>query len=119
MTNASLIDNMMQDCVMLEKTRKPDGQGGFVTQWAEGPPFRAAIVKDKTLAARVAEKQGVTDVYTVTTPRGVGLEFHEVFRRLNDGAVFRSTSSHIDSIPPEVATFTFEQVSAERWELPT
>lgn len=117
--NAPLVENFMEDCVMLEKHRVPDGQGGFNTQWNEGTQFMAAIVKDNTLAARVAEKQGVTEVYTVTTAAGVALDFHEVFRRVRDGAVFRATSNALDSRPPDVATFDFEQVSAERWELVT
>lgn len=116
--NAPQIELMMTPCVMVEKTRTPDGQGGFSTVWTDGPEFSASIVKDKTLSARVAEKQGVTDVYQVTTPSGVWLEFHEVFRRLSDGATFRATSNYTDSMPPANATFAFEQVFAERWELP-
>ena len=113
-----LVANFMVNCTMLEKKRLPDGQGGFTTVWADAGPFMAAVVKDNTLAARVAEKQGVTEVYTVTTPTGVGLEFHDVFRRDSDGVTFRVTSNAIDSRPPDEATFSFEQVTAERWELP-
>ena len=120
MTNVpGLVGNFMARCTMLEKKRIPDGQGGFKTGWADAGPFMAAVVKDNTLAARVAEKQGVTEVYTVTTPTGVGLEFHDVFRRDSDGATFRVTSNAIDSRPPDAATFAFEQVNAERWELTT
>ena len=108
-----LVGNFMARCTMLEKKRIPDGQGGFTTGWADAGPFMAAVVKDNTLA----EKQGVTEVYTVTTPTGVGLEFHDVFRRDSDGATFRVTSNAIDSRPPAAATFAFEQVTAERWEL--
>ena len=118
MTNVpGLIGNFMARCTMLEKKRIPDGQGGFTSGWADAGPFMAAVVKDNTLAARVAEKQGVTEVYTVTTPTGVGLEYHDVFRRDSDGAIFRVTSNAIDSRPPAMATFAFEQVTAERWEL--
>lgn len=113
-----LVGNFMARCTMLEKKRIPDGQGGFTTGWADAGPFMAAVVKDNTLAARVAEKQGVTEVYTVTTAEGVGLEFHDVFRRDSDGEIFRVTSNANDSRPPAVATFSFEQVTAERWELP-
>ena len=113
-----IVPNFMERCTMMEKKRLPDGQGGFTTVWADAGPFQAAVVKDNTLAARVAEKQGVTEVYTVTTPTGVGLEFHDVFRRDRDGATFRVTSNAKDSRPPAVATFSFEQVTAERWELP-
>ena len=115
----SLVANFMERCTMLEKKRLPDGQGGFTTGWTDAGPFMAAVIKDSTLAARVAEKQGVTEVYTVTTPTGVGLEFHDVFRRDSDGATFRVTSNARDSRPPAVATFAFEQVNAERWELTT
>ena len=119
MINAELIEGFLQPCVMLEKKRVPDGLGGFEASWADGDEFDAAIVKDKSLQARVAEKQGVSSVYTITTAQGVALEYHEVFRRVSDGAIFRVTSDYTDSRPPDVATFDFEQVTAERWELPT
>lgn len=113
----NLIEEFMKDCVEMKKTRVPDGLGGFKTQWTQGADFRAAIIKNDSLAASVAEKQGVTEVYTVTTKPGVGLDFHEVFRRLEDGATFRVATNSTDSRPPSVATFDFEQVKAERWEL--
>lgn len=116
--NAPLIESYLEPCVMLEKRRVPDGMGGFETSWTEGVEFRAAINKNTTLQASIAEKQGVSELYTVTTPIGVGLDFHEVFRRQADGAIFRVTSNAIDSRPPKGATMQFEQVKAERWELP-
>ena len=118
MTNASLVDNSLVDCVMLVKKRVPDEQGGFLdAAWADDAPFKAAIVKDSSTQARRAEQESVTSVYTVTTPKGIGLDYHEVFRRVSDGAIFRVTSDSKDSETPEVASFQFEQVSAERWEL--
>jgi len=108
---------MMEDCVMLDRRTVSDGLGGFTHEWTEGATFSAAIVKDNTLAARVAEKQGVTEVYTITVARGLTLQYHDVFRRIADGAVFRVTSNIVDSETPDVATFQIGQVTAERWEL--
>lgn len=113
----SLIDVMMEECVMLDKRTVPDGLGGFNIEWQEGATFRAAIVKDSTLAARVAEKQGVSEVYTVTVDKGLALQYHDVFRRLSDNIVFRVTSNIRDSETPSVATFQIGQVTAERWEI--
>lgn len=113
----SLIDVMMEDCTMLDKRTVSDGLGGFTTQWVDGAEFRAAIVKDSTMAARVAEKQGVTELYTVTVDKGITLQYHDVFRRQSDGAIFRVTSNIVDSETPSVATFQIGQVTAERWEL--
>lgn len=114
-----LITYMMTPCVLMEKKRTPDGEGGFLVQWAEGADFDAAIVHDQTMQARIAEKEGVTSIYTVTTRRGTLLEYHDVFKRVSDGAVFRVTSNGGDKKSPEFGTLDIAQVTAERWELTT
>ena len=113
----TLIDAFKEPCVLMEKQRVSDGEGGWTTSWVEGAAFDAAIVRDTTLAARVAEKEGVSNVYTVTTDVNARLEFHDVFKRARDGQVFRVTSNGDDMKTPDVATFQFEQVSAEEWVL--
>lgn len=115
----SLIDSMKTPCTMIDKRTVPDGQGGTTPSWVDGAEFEAAIIKDSSMTARMAEKQGVTEVYTVTTGVNVQLDFHDVFRRNSDGAVFRVTSNITDSRTPKVATFKFGQVTAEKWVLPT
>lgn len=112
-----LFETMMEECVMLDKRTVPDGLGGFTVTWVDGARFRAAVIKDNTLEARVAEKQGVTEVYKVTVDKGVRLQYHDVFRRSSDGAIFRVTSNIRDSETPSVSTFQFGQVTAEAWEL--
>lgn len=115
----ALILSAMKPCVMIEKRRAPDGQGGTTTEYTEGAPFEAAITKDKTLEAVKAEKQGVTEVYLVTTRVGVGLDYGETFKRVKDGKMFRVTSNAADSRTPKAASFAFERVRAERWSIPT
>lgn len=113
----SLIDEFKTACVLLEKVRVPDGEGGWLTSWSDGPEFMAAIVHDTTLQARVAESEGMTSTYTVTTDRGMPLDFHDVFRRVSDGRVFRVTSDGTDKQTTDRATFQFSQVTAEEWSL--
>lgn len=115
----SLIDTMKTPCTMIDKRTVPDGQGGTVPAWVDGAEFEAAIVKDSSMQARIAEKQGVTEVYTVTTGKNVQLDYHDVFRRESDGAIFRVTSNITDSKTPSVAAFSFGQVTAEKWVLPS
>lgn len=114
----SLIDGYKVECVLLEKQRKPDGEGGFVTAWTDGPSFMAAIVHNQSLQAQVAEKQGVTSLYTVTIAKNIPMEFHDVFRRVSDGQTFRVTSDAKDVQTPKMASFSFAQVKAEEWRLP-
>ena len=113
----SLLDDMMYDCVFLDKQRTDDGYGGYKTVWTEGPEFKAAIVFDTSLQARVADVQGVTSLYTVTVQRDLMLEYHEVFRRRKDGKIFRVTSDGDDKFTPMSAGLDMRQVTAEEWEL--
>lgn len=111
-----LWERMQTPCALMERVRVSDGEGGFTTSWADTAAFEAAIVKDTSTAARVAEKEGVRNVYTVTSK--ARLSFGDVFRRVSDGQVFRVTSNADDGRTPSMVTFQFEQCAAEEWELP-
>ena len=113
----SLIDEAMTPCVMVDRTILPDGEGGTLTNWIEGTAFNAAITFDNSIEAKAAAVQGVTSLYTVTVPKHVQLKYHDVFKRLSDGKIFRVTSDGDDKITPERASFQFAQVSAEEWAL--
>lgn len=113
----SLLDIMKEACVMVDKTTVPDGLGGFTRQWVDGAKFQAVIKKDNSTEALLAEKQGVTEVYTVVVQKGTQLDYHDVFRRLSDGAVFRVTSNITDNEAPTASTVQIAKVTAERWEL--
>ena len=114
----TLIDEIMEDCIMMDRSSVPDGLGGFSYSWKEGATFKASIVKDNTLNARVAEKNGVTEVYTVMVNKGIPLLYDAVFKRLKDNTTFRITSNITDSETPPRSTFQIGQVSAERWDIP-
>lgn len=113
----SLLDEAMETCVLLNKTTAPDGYGGYITTWADGAEFKAAIVFDTSMQARVADKEGVTSLYTVTTKKALTLEYHDVFRRVSDGKVFRVTSDGDDKYTPASAGLNMRQVTAEEWSL--
>lgn len=114
----SLLTEAMTKCVFIDKTHVPDGYGGFDEMWTDGAEFDAAVVLDSSMQARIAEKQGVTALYTVTTKKTVNLQFHEVFKRKSDGKTFRVTSDGDDKKTPDSAWLNMRQVSAEEWEMP-
>ena len=112
----SLLNDAMEKCVMLDKVTQSDGFGGYYSQWLEGAEFNAAIVFDTSIQARVADAQGVKSVYTVTVDRGMRLDYHDVFKRLSDGKVFRVTSKD-DKSTPKSAGLDLRLISAEEWTL--
>lgn len=117
MTN--LIGMFMADFARLEPgERIPDGQGGYAVQWREAGRLRAALTAKRSAQGVSAEKRTVSEVYNVTTDVGAHLTSGDVLRRLSDGATFRVTSNYTYTSPPKCAGFSFERVTAERWDLP-
>lgn len=114
----SLIDKFARECELLEFVEHPDGQGGTVTDWMPKARFPAAFVKKNSGTGTTAEKSVNSEQYTVTVPGRPGLKYNDVIRRVCDGLILRVTSDSADTSPPACATFMFEQVNAERWELP-
>lgn len=113
----SLLHDAFEGFVLVEKKRVPDGEGGLITTWEDGAFFEAAVSFDNSLQARVAQSQGVTGVYTVTTRRSVILGYHDTFKRKRDGRIFRVTSNGEDMATPTSAGLDMRQVSAEEWSL--
>lgn len=113
----SLLSDAMEDCIFINKIKTSDGEGGFIVEWQEGGLFKCATTFDNSLEARTAQKQGVGSVYTVTTPKNVELEYHDVYKRLRDGKIFRITSDNDDMQTPKMASFQVRVASAEKFVL--
>lgn len=113
----SLLSEAMTECRMLDKSTAADGYGGYVISWNEGAEFSAAIVLDSSMQARIAEKQGVSALYTITTQKTLNLQYHDVFKRVSDNKIFRVTSDGDDKKTPASASLNMRQVTAEEWEL--
>lgn len=113
----SLLDQFMQKCVILNKTTTLNDYGGFETAYKEGAEFDAAIVFDTSIQARIADKSGVTSLYTVTTRKNIFLMYHDVFKRLSDSKIFRVTSDGDDKYTPNSASLNMRQVTAEEFNI--
>lgn len=110
-------ESQMDDCVMLEKTSESDGEGGRRIVWHETMPFKAAIVLNASVEALTAQAAGVTSLYKVHVFRELTLEYHEVFKRVKDGKVFRVTSDGDDIKSPLSSFINMSTVTAEEWRL--
>lgn len=114
----SLIDEMMDKCVIMNPSKVSDGEGGFYTTWTEGAEIEIAITQDTSLQARLAEKEGVLSTYTLTSKKPNSLEYKDVIKRLKDGLILRVTNDAKDF--PEASSNTlrsYTQVNAEKWRL--
>ena len=113
----SLLSDAMEEFAMYNKTTTFDSYGGRIDTYTEGATFQAAAVLDTSMQARIAEKQGVTGLYTITTAKAVNLQFHDVIKRMSDGKVFRIKSDGDDKKTPISASLDMRQVSAEKYTI--
>jgi hypothetical protein len=114
----SLLDVVTEKFRMIDKTTVDDGMGGYERRWVDGAAFDAAMSLDDSVQAQTAMAAGVTGVYTVTTKRAINLQFHDVFKRLSDGKIFRVTTDGDDKKTPTTAGLDMRSVRAEEWTLP-
>lgn len=113
----SLLSEAMEPCVFMNKSKESDGYGGYVDTYTDGVSFDAAITYDTSIQARVAEQQGVKNIYTVTTRKNMTLNNRDVFRRESDNKYFRVTSDGDDHKTPNSATLDMRVVTAEEFKI--
>lgn len=113
-----LIDSQVEKFCFVNRAIVPDGEGGQLVEWSEGAEFEALARFDSSMQAKIAEKQGVTSLYTIITKKNVVFQHLDVIRRLKDGKLFRITSDGQDDQTPKGAGIQLRKASAEEWEIP-
>lgn len=114
----SLLDDFKRPCVLMEKIRAPDGEGGFNTTWTEGAAFDNYQALDQSMQARIAEKQGVTSVYSALVAANFPIVFGDYFKDTGTGETYRVTSNPEEKKAPESSSFALKYFTAERAVLP-
>lgn len=114
----SLMDEYSTECVLLAKTRKDDPLGGYKTAWTPGIHFMAAWEYENAPEITVAEQQGVERTYRIYVDRTLDLDYHEVFRRADNGQIYRVTNPGTDRVTPRFSRLNKRLIEVEKWELP-
>lgn len=114
----SLLNDFARDCVLLEKSRVSDGEGGYITTWSEGASFRNYQALDTSMEARRAEKEGVTSVYSALVEKAVPIEYGDYFKDRETGETYRVTSEPADKQAPRSSTFPLKFFTAEKKAVP-
>jgi hypothetical protein len=114
----SLLDHYKTSCRLLTKTRVDDPVGGYDTKWVEGILFDAVWEYVSAPEITVAEKEGVARSYNIYVDKTLDLDYHEVFRRLDNGQTYRVTNPGTDRKTPSTSRLNLRLIEVEKWELP-
>lgn len=115
-----LITNSMTQCERLVErdASRSDGMGGTQPVWVKLETFSAAFVYGRTEVGPRGERTCARDICAVIVDRAQALQFHDVIRRIWDGALFRVISNGEEHDTPPGAGLQLRQVRVERWEMP-
>lgn len=113
------IQDFYEPLIMMDKKSISDGMGGFEITWVDGAEFLGSVNTDNSTEMRIAEQQGVTSVYTITTERNLILNHGDVVKRKRDNKTFKITSNSDDMQSPARpnSRINITQVRAESFDL--
>ena len=114
---SSLLEEAMEEFTILDKKTQSDGYGGIKTDYVDGATFLGALVFNSSTQMIIAQSQGVTSAYTLTTNKNIILEYHNIIRRTKDNKIFRVTSDGDDKFTPNSASLNMRQVTCEEYSL--
>lgn len=113
-----LMDEFSATCVLLVKTRTDDPVGGYKTSWVPGVEFTAAWEYESAPEILVAEQQGVSRIYAIYVDPTLDLDYHEVFKRKDNGQIYRVTNPGTGRNTPSFSRINKRLIEVEKWELP-
>lgn len=100
------------------RSYEPDGVGGFVSGWTDGPEFEAVERHDTTVEAQVAEQANTASTYTLLVNTGVPLAFPDYIKRVSDGQTFQITSTEDEAKAPPESGMGLRAVKCKKAVLP-
>lgn len=110
--------NVGDEYVVLNQNLVSDGLGGQTFTYSEGLEFQATLVLNTSLQGEIAQKQGVTGIYTVAYPKSLELPPRTIFKRKKDNKIFRTTD--IGNIStPSISSLDMSVTRAEDYILPS
>lgn len=115
---SNMLDEYSKEYTIINKTIVPDGLGGVKTEWVDGAVIEMAESFDNSVEMKIAEKQGVTAVYSFLAKNNIVLDYHTVLRRNDDSVTFRITSKSEDLKTPESSPLEARKYDAELFTIP-
>ena len=115
----SLMDEYAVECTLLVKTRVEDPVGGYSIKWKDDAKFTAAWEYESAPEITVAEQQGVSRTYRIYVDKTLDLDYHEIFRRTDNGQIYRVTNPGTDRFTPSFSRLNRRLIEVEKWKLPT
>ena len=114
---SNMLDEYTKKYTVVNRIIVDDGIGGTGYKYVDGATVEMAESFDNSVEMKIAQKQGVTAVYSFIAKNNVVLPYHTVLRR-EDGVTFRITSNTEDKKTPESSALEARYYEAELFTIP-
>ena len=114
----TLMDEYTTECVLLIRRQVPDPVGGYKTIYTDGETVSAAWEYESAPEVTVAEQEGVERTYRIYVDETLELEYHDAFRRVDNGQIYRVTNPGTDRKTPSFSRLKRRLIEVEKWQLP-
>lgn len=110
-------EGILGQYVVLNRNLTGDGLGGQEYTIVEGLTFEGVLILNTSIEGQIAQKQGVTGIYTFAYPKSLTIPPKTILRRIKDGKIFRTTDN--DGVPtPDMSTLDMKTTRLEDYTLP-
>lgn len=110
-------EGILGQYVVLNRNLTSDGLGGQEYTIVEGLTFEGVLILNTSIEGQIAQKQGVTGIYTFAYPKSLTIPPKTILRRIKDGKIFRTTDN--DGVPtPDMSTLDMKTTRLEDYTLP-
>ena len=109
-----MLDDYMEDFILLECSRQPDGLGDSRTAYQESMAFRGGVTSVMTREVTVGQASAEAVAPVLVHEWGVTLCLGDIVRRVSDGCCYRVTGRSSDMRTPDIAGLAYAQVPVER-----
>lgn len=114
----SFFFDLFDDYYLKNKSTKPDGEGGYLTEWENGAVVKMKLDLGGATETRQAQAQSLKTVFTASFPIDTPVTYDSYLECVETGIVYRITSDPKDNKTPDTATFQTCYATAVRTELP-
>lgn len=110
-------EDVGEDYIVLNRVMQSDGLGGQMYTIVEGLSFKGLIILNQSIEGQIAQKQGVTGIYTFAYPKNLKIPPKTILRRIKDGKIFRTTDLE-GNATPDISSLNMRVTRLEDYTLP-
>lgn len=114
----SFFYDAFKDFIIKNRSVVSDGEGGYITTWADGAVVKMSLTLGSAQEAREALSQRLNATFTVALPIDTPVKRDDYLQSADTGYIYRIATNPQDNSTPPEAVYQCLYCTAERTELP-